>query len=117
MQWVTAADAEERPGRGGVSRIPGCAAALLLLPGLLNGHCPAALMALGTLFLIGPGWIGDMEAEKPGAEEPLTAAQRETLTELAWRTWRFFEDNMTPSDSPLPPDNVQLEPPVGAVGV
>ena len=114
LQWVTAADAEERPGRGGVSRIPGCAAALLFLPGLLKGHCPAALMALGALFLIGPGWIGDMEAEKPGAEEPLTAAQREALTELARRTWRFFEENMTPSDSPLPPDNVQLEPPVGA---
>ena len=114
LQWVTAADAEERPGRDRAWRLPGCAAALLLVPGLLNGHCPAALTALGALFMIGPGWVGDMEAEPVAPEKPLTAAQREALTALARRTWRFFEDNMTPSDSPLPPDNVQLEPPVGA---
>ena len=112
LQWVTAADAEEGTDR--VSRLPGVAAAALLVPGLLNGTFPGALLALGALFMIGPGWVGDMEAEATGAEEALTDAQRRALMDLALRTWRFFEDNVTPPDSPLPPDNVQLDPPVGA---
>lgn len=112
LQWVTAADAEERSDRA--SRLPGAAAAALLVPGLLNGAFPGALLALGTLFLVGPGWVGDMEAEAMGAEEVLTDARRRALMDLAQRTWRFFEDNVTPPDSPLPPDNVQLDPPAGA---
>ena len=112
LQWVTAADAEERSDRA--SRLPGVAVASLLIPGLLNGAFPGALMALGALFLVGPGWVGDMEAEAMGAEAALTEDQRRAFMDLARRTWRFFEDNVTPPDSPLPPDNVQLDPPVGA---
>ncbi len=112
LQWVTAADAEEHPDR--VARWPGVAAALLLAPGLLHGRFPMALIALMGLFLVGPGWVGDMEAESAGAKEPLTPDQRATLYDLARRTWRFFEDNMPPEGSSLPPDNVQLDPPAGA---
>ena len=39
-------------------------------------------------------------------------AIRATLSELARDTWRYFEQHV--SENGLPPDNVQLEPPVGA---
>ena len=112
LQWVTAADAEEQRDR--VSRWPGVAAALLLAPGLLHARFPMALIALMALFLVGPGWVGDMASEKADAKAPLTPRQQAALRDLARRTWRFFEDNMPQEGSPLPPDNVQLDPPVGA---
>ncbi len=112
LQWVTAADAEEQ--RDCVSLWPGVAIALLLAPGLLYARFPMALIALMALFLVGPGWVGDMASEKADAKVPLTPRQQVALRDLARRTWRFFEDNMPPEGSPLPPDNVQLDPPVGA---
>ena len=112
LQWVTAADAEERSG--GIPRWPGGVAALLLVPGALAGRFPVALLALAALMWIGPAWVADMAAEPVGATEPLSAGEREFLGALARRTWRFFADNMPPEGSPLPPDNVQLDPPVGA---
>ena len=112
LQWVTAADTEEHPDR--IARWPGVAAALLLVPGLLHARFPMALIALMGLFLVGPGWVGDMESENADAKDPLTPRQQAALYDLARRTWRFFEDNMPPEGSPLPPDNVQLDPPVGA---
>ncbi|MBR2796588.1 MAG: hypothetical protein IKE17_02430 [Clostridia bacterium] len=112
MQWVTAADAEERADR--IPRWPGRGAALLLASGALGGHMPGALLALAALLWIGPGWVAGMESEPIGAVEPLSADDRAFLMDLARRTWRFFADNMPPEGSPLPPDNVQLDPPVGA---
>jgi len=112
LQWVTAADAEAHPDR--VARWPGVAAALLLAPGLFHARFPMALLALMALFLVGPGWVADMASEKVDAREPLNPRQRAALRDLARRTWRFFEDNMPPEGSPLPPDNVQLDPPAGA---
>ena len=111
LQWVTAADTEAHPDR--IARWPGVVAALLLAPGLLNARFPMALIALMALFLVGPGWVGDMASEKADAKEPLTPRQQAAFRDLARRTWRFFEDNMPPEGSPLPPDNVQLDPPVG----
>ena len=112
LQWMTAADAEAHTDR--IARWPGIAAMLLLAPGLLHARFPMALIALMALFLVGLGWVGDMASEKADAQEPLNPRQRAALRDLARRTWRFFEDNMPPEGSPLPPDNVQLDPPVGA---
>jgi len=112
LQWVTAADAEAQRDR--VSRWPGVVAALLLAPGLLHARFPMALIALMALFLVGPGWVEDMASEKVDAQEPLNSRQQAALRDIARRTWRFFEDNMPPEGSPLPPDNVQLDPPAGA---
>ncbi len=113
LEWVTAADAE-----GGASARPpawpGRAAALLLLPGLLTPGWAAAALALAALFLVGPAWIHDMEAEPIGQCEALRPADRRYFTEIAADTWRFFEASVPPDGSGLPPDNVQLDPPAGA---
>ena len=112
LQWVTAADAEARES-GGKWAAPGRLAAFFLLPGLLVPGWALAALALMALFLIGPGWVRDMEAEKIGAPEPLSVDDRAFLTDLARDTWRFFEATVAP-ELGLPPDNVQLDPPVGA---
>ena len=120
LQWVTAADAEApsesfgTSGRDGRVAAPGRLAAVLMLPGLLASGGGLAALALATLFLVGPGWIRDMEADKLGAPEPLSAADRALMLEIARDTWRFFEATVPAEGDGLPPDNVQLDPPVGA---
>ena len=117
LEWVTAADAESKGGRDHVFRLPGRVAALLLAPGLLSPEGGLAALALGGLFLIAPAWIGDMQSEDLRGKAPLSADARGTFEDLARRTWRFFSDNVpfgAGDGSPLPPDNVQMDPPVGA---
>ena len=113
LQWVTAADAEARESDGGKWAAPGRLAAFFLLPGLLVPGWALAALALMALFLIGPGWMRDMEAERIGVPETLSTEDRAFLTGLARDTWRFFEAMVAPEIG-LPPDNVQLDPPVGA---
>ena len=55
---------------------------LLLAPGLLHARFPMALIALMALFLVGPGWVGDMASEKADAQEPLNPRQRAALRDL-----------------------------------
>ena len=110
LDWVTAADAES--GRDDM-RLPGRVAAILLIPGLfVRGWIPAAV-ALAALFLLGPGWIGDMERTPIAGTEGLSSRQIGILTALARDTWRFFEACVPLNGCALPPDNVQIDPPVG----
>ena len=113
LDWVTAADAEARGGADGV-RVPCRAAAILALPGaLVPGWSPAAL-ALAGLFTLAPGWVRALEEEPADDRAPLEAAQKALFTQLAEETWRFFEASVPADGAGLPPDNVQLDPPVGA---
>lgn len=110
LDWVTAADAETR--RDDIFT-PGRVAAILLAPGLfVRGWIPAAL-ALAALFLVGPGWIRDMEEDDLEGAERLSTHQISVLTALARDTWRFFEKYVPMDGCALPPDNVQIDPPVG----
>ena len=112
MDWVPAADASSGDGRS--LRTPGRVAAILLLPGLLRPFWVPAVLALGALFLVGPGWAEDLVGEKKDAPVALTPKQRALLEKLAGETWAFFEAYV-PLDGPgLPPDNVQMDPPAGA---
>ncbi len=43
----------------------------------------------------------------------LTDADRQRLRRIARRTWRFFDDILTPADRWLPPDNLQVQPAQG----
>ena len=113
LEWVTAADAEGRDG-GRALTWPGRIAALLMLPGLLVPGWAMGALALAALFLIGPGWIRDMEDTPIGAQEPISGDDRRYFTEIAADTWRFFETSVPLDGTGLPPDNVQLDPPVGA---
>ena len=102
MDWLPSAEAD-RGGRG-LNRVNRLMAALML-PGL--SHPNAIPMALGlfALFWTGADWVRDM-ADEPVAEL-LSGSHAQPLRELARDTWRFFSE----SADPLPPDNVQLDPP------
>ncbi len=110
LEWVPAADAEGSSGRD-LSVIAARIAALLTLPALFNLSWLLPTLGLAALFLIAPGWMRLLA--EPEAEAKLSDAQRDQLTHLARATWHFFE-TATPEDGPgLPPDNVQLDPPIG----
>jgi len=110
LQWVTADDADRRGGS--LSPVPCRIASALLLPALV---APTAWL-LADVLLAALWWTAPTLFRS--LEEPLDApaylpfADRSLLHELAERTFRFFEDHV--SSTGLPPDNVQLDPPVGA---
>lgn len=110
LEWVPAADAEGSNERD-LSIVAARVATLLALPGLFNISWLLPTAALAVLFWIAPGWMRLLAA--PQVAEKLSDIQRDQLTGLARATWHFFE-TQTPADGPgLPPDNVQLDPPVG----
>ena len=111
MDWVTSADAEGLPGG---TALPGRIAALLLLPGVLNPSGLLAAISLSGLFLVTPEWIRDMEQSPMDAREPLGREDRAALQSLAGDVWRFFETYVDEENHFLPPDNVQIDPDVGA---
>lgn len=110
MDWIPAADAS-----GGMNwRAPGRIAALLLLPGLLRSFWVPAVLALAALFALGAGWAEDLSRTPVDAREAMDANQKRFLEALARKTWLFFERYVPEDGCGLPPDNVQLDPPVGA---
>ncbi len=112
LDWVTAADAENSaPNKRDTSART---AAILLLPGLARPEWVLPSLALAALFLAGPSRMRDLAAESTDARGALTLRQIGALSELARDTWLFFERYVTPTENGLPPDNVQLDPPVGA---
>lgn len=107
LEWVTSADAEAQRAQGGMGM---CAlGAALCVPGLLGGIWPAAA-ALCALFGAAPWWTRALE--RRSAPTAPDAGDARYMAELARDTWRYFERRL--SENGLPPDNVQLEPPVGA---
>ena len=113
LEWVTAADAEKGSGDGRLTSLPGFVAALLFVPGLFNPGWALASAALMALFLVGPGWVRDMENAPIGERKALGGRERAAFEALARETWRFFEAVVPPEGTGLPPDNWQLDPPVG----
>jgi cellobiose phosphorylase len=111
LQWVTA-DREAVPATlaGTVRRMwiaPAIAAALAVL---------VAAVAPGRLFLAAPVLIlwalSPLLAHITGLplehrHGPLTREQRGALRRVARKTWRFFEELLTPADNWLIPDNYQ----------
>ena len=103
LDWVPSAEAEGQ-GRGG--HYGHYVAALLSLVGLFT-HGGALPLILAALFSLGPVILRLKEGAPATDAAPLSDAQRSRLWDLARDTWRFFEA----MDAPLPPDNIQLDPP------
>ena len=108
LEWVTSADADAQ--RSGRPMYANYAAAALCLPGLAGAWSWIPALMLGALFAAAPLWTRRMERrwQRPG----LSHADARYLRELARDTWGFFEKHV--SECGLPPDNVQVEPPLGA---
>ncbi len=110
MDWVPAADV------GGERKLnlPGRIAALLVLPALLRTFWLPAAIGLGLLFLIGGGWADDLRDAPAARDEALNRRQIGALCALSRETWAFFEAAVPMGGCGLPPDNIQIDPPVGA---
>lgn len=109
LEWQTSASAE---GKSDIGRRQGIIAALLLLPALRHPHMWPAAFALAGLFTLGMEWV--RQCQNPPPRVAPGESRREFLVDLARRTWQFFEENVDEQSHFLPPDNVQLDPPLGA---
>lgn len=110
LEWTPAADAD-RQGPG-LETLPGRVMAILLVPVLFRSGWAACALGAGLLFATGASWMRALEKEPPRAH--MTSEQVELMNDLARRTWRFFETHVPLGGPGLPPDNVQIDPPVGA---
>jgi cyclic beta-1,2-glucan glucanotransferase len=120
LEWQTAAAAERQMGaslQGFFKRMglaPAGAVALLIAVLLFRRDAWPAAAPLLLAWALSP-WIGYWVSlslrEEP---EAVTEAQRAMLRQTARKTWRFFQDFITPEDHWLPPDNYQEDrvPPV-----
>ena len=116
LQWQTAAQIKGRPNHLDgyyLAMWPQLLAGLLMLAGSLLGHAPFTCSLLCIAWLGAPlavAWAD--QGEKPQA---LTAGDKKLLTDIARRTWSYFEVFAGPENGYLPPDNFQqapLKPPV-----
>ncbi len=111
LDWVTSADAAAGGTRVGTACRVG---AILCVPGLFTAAWLPPALALIALFLIAPGLLRDLQNTPTDAREKLDARQLGALTQLARETWSFFETYVTARENALPPDNVQVDPAIGA---
>ena len=112
LQWQTAAQAEQG-GRGLAAHLRAMLPCALLGLALLRFSPVIMGKSAGLLWLLSPLMTAAL-ALPARQEERLSASDRAYLLEAARRSWAYFTENVTAADHHLPPDNVQLQPPVGA---
>ena len=109
LEWMPASDAD---GQGdGHMQTAGRIAALLVLPACLRAGTFLVALGLGMLFFIGAAWM--ISLTRDGSKNALSNDDVEKLKDIAERTWHFFETFVPVESTGLPPDNVQLDPPLG----
>jgi cyclic beta-1,2-glucan synthetase len=112
LEWVTAdrsTHAEATP-RGILRRMlaaPVAAGAVALLVGLIAPtRLPLALPII-VLWCLSPVVAYATGRRARAGRSVLTRAQRASFRRIARKTWRFFDDLVTPTDHWLVPDNLQ----------
>ena len=116
LEWKTSSDAQ----RGSRASLPAFYRSMAFAP-------VVALLALGLLTMLSFGtrpiavpflclWIASpavawwLSRTLPPPKVRLSVVQREFLSKLARRTWRYFEVFVTKEENWLPPDNFQEHP-------
>lgn len=113
LSWVTAAQTDK-----GVSLplpailTPLFGGALLLFCSLLPGGFLPGILP-GLCFLLPPLFVDFLDAKKP-LHAGITKEDAQLIGTLCRDTWHFFEKNVHAHTHHLPPDNVQLNPPLGS---
>ncbi len=65
-----------------------------------------------VLWLVAPYAAWYISRRKERKEEKLTPADRQYLRQTARKMWRYFEDYSRPAAHYIPPDNIQINPPI-----
>ncbi len=109
LEWTTAADAETQPGGKNTC---GIALSILLVPALARFSFLPYAIIMACAFAFGRSALDRLSRESD--EAAFTSREFGLLMELARDTWRYFEKYVPVSSNGLPPDNVQLDPPLGS---
>ncbi|OPY55819.1 MAG: N,N'-diacetylchitobiose phosphorylase [Pelotomaculum sp. PtaU1.Bin035] len=122
LEWVSAAEIERRSHGGRQPALPGMyggyALLFLFAPAAVASTVPAlrwAGLALCAVWAFAPLAIRWLDRPLRRPERPLAAAEEAELRKLSEQIWMFFEDYVTEAEHWLPPDNVQIDPPIGVV--
>ena len=116
LQWVTAAQAAERPALGvgdtyrRMAGAPVLGALALAVPAWSDSGAWLLAVPFAAAWMASPAiayWASRVSAG--GCPLP-SQADVQALRTTARRTWRFFETFVTPADNMLPPDNFQEDP-------
>jgi cyclic beta-1,2-glucan synthetase len=113
LEWVTAAQATIGPRRLYWRMVAApVAGAAALAVGCGFGHATWPLAGAFAAAWIASPLIARRISESPlsAGRMPVSIADAQTLRLTARRTWRFFEQFVTPADNMLPPDNFQEDP-------
>ncbi len=115
LNWLTAEEAEKTTKNNLASFIsnfkPNYFFYLLILAlTFIFNFTPTGIaisIVMGALFLIAPFLTYFVSKDSKEFEEDLKTSEKEQLKELAYKTWKFFEDNLTLENNFLIPDNFQ----------
>lgn len=116
LEWVTSAEVERNRPRRLMGLDWGMALALAVGALALAAESAAQTVIgvlLAVIWAFAPVVIEWLDQSAPAAENGLTEAEKDELRKLAADIWRFYEEFATERDNWLPPDNVQIDPPVG----
>jgi cyclic beta-1,2-glucan synthetase len=117
LEWTTAAQSAQAPrldvrgfyrqmARGTALGVVVAAGAVAFAPSTWPLALPFALLWLAAPALA----LWASRAPTVAQRTAMSQAQERELRLVARRTWRFFETFVTPADSMLPPDNLQVDP-------
>jgi len=116
LEWISSAEVERLAPRRLMGLEWGLALAAAVGVLAVFAASPARMavgLSLAAIWACAPIVIGWLDRAAPAGEDGLTAAEKDELRKLAADIWRFYEDYATERDNWLPPDNVQIDPPVG----
>ncbi|MBQ3079954.1 MAG: DUF3131 domain-containing protein [Clostridia bacterium] len=108
LSWVTANDAD---GENKKENLEGAVCAILLIPSVMYLPVLPMMLLLAGCFVFGKGILNGFANEN--GEEEISGKTISMLMEWARDTWQYFEKYVPHSGNGLPPDNVQLDPPIG----
>lgn len=117
LEWVTAEEAGKMVSNTfwGICRKMLAGEVLILAIGAAlwwsSGKDLALILTL--IWLSAPFWVYLISRRRHQCQQKLEPTEGEYLRGIAWRTWKFYADTTTEKDNDLPPDNLQLDPPVG----
>ncbi len=116
LEWESADTIERRTSSGSVSVIKqmgaGLAAVLLvlLLVAVVAPERSPYLLPFLVLWTAAPAMARWLSGSAESADQKLTSNDRDYLREVAWKTWKFFDDLMNEENNFLIPDNIQVAP-------
>lgn len=117
LEWVTA----EEAGRQVPNSFSGILKKMLVSEGLILAAGAVLWIVSGNIFVIVPPliWLSAplfvylISRDVKPRYEKLETNDEKYLRDIAWRTWKFFQETVSATDHYLPPDNLQLDPPNG----